>query len=292
MPLHDVRRPRTLFISDIHLGTRACKAEFLLDFLRAHEPETLYLVGDIVDGWALRRSWYWPEEHDAVAQEILGKAQRGTRVVYVPGNHDEALRKYPGTWSGVEIMREAVHETADGRHLLVVHGDEHDAVVRGARWLAHVGDWGYQVATSANHGLNLSRRALGLPYWSFAGFLKRNVKQALRFLDDFERDLARRAASRGFDGVVAGHVHHASLREVEGVTYANDGDWVDSCTALVESATGRLSLIDWMQERACLLHAGRTWAVATSSPGRTPAEEPAEREREPALLASTLADPG
>lgn len=259
------RRPRTVFLSDVHLGTRGCKAEFLLDFLRAHEPETLYLVGDIVDGWSLRRAWYWPSEHEAVVQEILRKARSGVRVVYVPGNHDEALRGYVGRWAEIEIVREAVHETADGRRLLVIHGDEHDAIVRHARWLAVVGDCGYQAAVAANHWLNHARRLAGKPYWSLAGYLKRNVKHALRFLDDFERDMALRARERGFDGVVAGHVHHASLRSIEGTLYANDGDWVDSCTALVEDHAGSLALVDWMQERACLLYAGREWAVTSEA---------------------------
>jgi UDP-2,3-diacylglucosamine pyrophosphatase LpxH len=254
------RSARAVFISDLHLGTRACKAEFLLDFLQAHEPETLYLVGDIVDGWSLRRSWYWPKEHDAVAHHVLRMSRRGTRVVYVPGNHDEALRAFPGNWSGIEVVRETVHETADGRRFLVEHGDEHDAVVRHARWLAVAGDCGYQAATAVNHWLNLARRVAGLPYWSLAGYLKRNVKQALSFIDGFERDLARRARERGFDGVVAGHIHQATLRDIDGVIYANDGDWVDSCTALVEDERG-LRLVDWMQERARLLYAGREWQV-------------------------------
>ena len=257
-----VRRPRTIFISDIHLGTKSCKAEFLLDFLKAHEPETLFLVGDIVDGWALKRSWYWDPSHDAVVREILRKAANGTRVVYVPGNHDESLRGFEGLYADVEVVEEAVHETADGRRLLVVHGDDHDAVVRGARWLAHVGDWGYGAAVSANHWLNHGRRLLGFPYWSLSGFLKRNVKEALHFVDDFERSVARSARDRGFDGVVCGHVHAAKMREVENVLYCNDGDWVDSCTALVEHPDGRLELLDWMQERMMLLYAGREWRVA------------------------------
>lgn len=257
-----VRRPKAVFLSDIHLGTRGCKAEFLLDFLRAHEPDELYLVGDIVDGWALRRSWYWPDSHDAVVAEILRKARSGTRVTYVPGNHDESLRPFPGHYAGIEVALEAEHVTADGRRFLVVHGDEHDAVVRNARWLALVGDVGYQVATRANYLLNCVRSLVGLPYWSLAGFLKRNVKQALTFIDDFERDIARKAAARGFDGVIAGHIHQACLREVEGITYANDGDWVDSCTALVEQRDGRLQIVDWMREREFLLDAGRRWMVA------------------------------
>jgi UDP-2,3-diacylglucosamine pyrophosphatase LpxH len=256
-----LRRPRAIFVSDVHLGTRGCKAEFLLDFLRAHEPEVLYLVGDIVDGWALRRSWHWPDAHEAVVAELLRKARHGVRVVYVPGNHDESLRPHLGTYAGIEVVREAEHVTADGRRFLVIHGDEHDAVVRNARWLALVGDVGYQAATHVNHWLNWGRRLLGLPYWSLAGFLKRNVKEALAFIDDFETDIARKAKQRGFDGVVAGHIHQACLREVEGITYANDGDWVDSCTALVEEPDGTLRVVDWMQERAMLLYAGRTWLV-------------------------------
>ena len=257
------RRPKAVFLSDVHLGTRGCKAEFLLDFLRAHEPDELYLVGDIVDGWALRRSWYWPDSHDAVVAEILRMARSGVRVTYVPGNHDESLRSHLGHYAGIDVVREAEHVTADGRRFLVVHGDEHDAIVRNARWLALAGDVGYQAATSVNHLLNQGRRLLGLPYWSLADFLKRNVKQVLSFIDDFERDIARKAAERGFDGVIAGHIHQACLREVEGITYANDGDWVDSCTALVEHRDGTLQIVDWMQEREFLLHAGRRWVVAS-----------------------------
>jgi UDP-2,3-diacylglucosamine pyrophosphatase LpxH len=260
-----VRRHRAVFVSDVHLGTKACKAEFLLDFLQAHEPQTLYLVGDIVDGWALRRSWYWDASHDAVVREILRKARHGTRVVYIPGNHDETFRDFVGTYAGIEVLRETEHETADGRRLLVIHGDDHDAVVRGARWLAHVGDIGYSLAVSANHWLNHARRLAGWPYWSLAGFLKRNVKEALHFVDDFERSVAAQARERGYDGVVCGHVHSAKMRDVDGTLYVNDGDWVDSCTALVEHEDGRLELVDWMQERMLLLHAGRSWAVAADT---------------------------
>jgi len=249
-----VRRYRTIWISDIHLGTRGCKAEFLLDFLRATESETLYLVGDIVDGWRLKRSWYWPQPHNDVVQKLLRKARKGTRVVYIPGNHDEILRRFLEINIGqIEVVSEAVHVTADGRKLLVLHGDAFDAVVRYARWLAFLGDWAYNVALAANHWINLLRRRLGLSYWSLSAYLKQRVKNAVEYISRFEAAVAEAAAKRGADGVVCGHIHHAEIREIAGVTYCNDGDWVESCTALVEHADGRLEILRWVEDQAAFL---------------------------------------
>lgn len=261
-----VREYRSIFVSDVHLGTRGCKAELLLDFLKHADSENLFLVGDIVDGWRLQRSWYWAPSHADVVQELLRKARHGTRVVYVPGNHDEGLRAYCGDELGrIEIVRDTVHEAADGRRLLVFHGDELDTVVQHARWLAHVGDLGYQAAVVAGQALHRVRHRFGRPYWSLAGYLKCRVKKALDHLDGFERAAAAHARHRGCDGVVAGHVHTAALRDVDGITYANDGDWVDSCTALVEHFDGRLEIVDWMSERANeLTLAGATWTVAAA----------------------------
>lgn len=237
---------RTIWISDLHLGTRGCKAEFLLDFLRRTHSQRLYLVGDIVDGWRLRRSPYWSHAHGEVVQTILAKARAGTSVVYVPGNHDEALRDYVGQrFGGVAVVREAIHHTADGKRLLVVHGDQYDGIVQYHRWLALLGDHAYCFALALNHWFNRGRKLLGYPYWSLSAFLKQRVKNAVDFITRFESELLREARDRGLDGVVCGHIHKAELREVDGLIYANDGDWVESCTALVEHFDGRLEVLDW-----------------------------------------------
>jgi UDP-2,3-diacylglucosamine pyrophosphatase LpxH len=243
------RRYRTIFLSDIHLGTRGCRADFLLDFLRRTECERLYLVGDVVDGWRLRKSWHWTEAFDDVLRHVLGMAKRGTEVVYIPGNHDEMFRAWLGLEvAGVKLQREAVHSTADGRRLLVIHGDEFDGVIRYAKFLALLGDWAYDWALTLNRWFNAARRRLGYPYWSLSQWLKQQVKSAVKAIDRFETALATEAKRRGLDGVVCGHIHHAEMREVGGVLYVNDGDWVESCTALVEHADGRLELVDWAKE--------------------------------------------
>jgi UDP-2,3-diacylglucosamine pyrophosphatase LpxH len=242
------RRYRTAFISDIHLGTRGCKAEFLLDFLREIEVEQLYLVGDIIDCWRLRRSWYWPQTHNDVVQKLLRKARKGTRVVYIPGNHDEPLRDYTDMqFGGVVVVAEAIHTTADGRRLLVLHGDEFDGIVKYARWLALLGDWAYRTMLHLNHWFNLARRTFGYPYWSLSAWLKQRVKDAVKYIDDYERAVAEEARRRGVDGVVCGHIHKAEIRRIGGLLYCNDGDWVESCTALVEHADGRLEILRWTE---------------------------------------------
>lgn len=226
---------RTVFISDVHLGTPGCQAEALLDFLRCVECETLYLVGDIVDGWQLMRRWYWPQAHNDVVQKVLRKARKGTRVVLVPGNHDEFARRYLGhSFGGIEVVEDAIHQTADGRRFWVMHGDLFDGVVQCAPWLAHIGDSLYTLALRLNRALNSARARLGLPYWSLSRYLKLKVKRAVSFIGDFEMAVIREAKRRGVDGVVCGHIHHAELRTVDGLTYANDGDWVESLTALVD----------------------------------------------------------
>lgn len=236
---------RTIFISDTHLGTRGCKAEALAAFLRRNDCETLFLVGDIVDGWRLKRNFFWRPSHDAVIHEILRKARHGTRVVYIPGNHDEALRPYSGIdLAGVEVRMEAVHRTADGRQLLVLHGDCFDGVVRYAKWLAHLGDKAYDIALWVSERVSDIRRWLGLPHWSLATYLKRTVKNAVAFINSFEEAVARETEARGLDGAVCGHIHHAQIRRVGHVLYCNDGDWVESCTALVEGFDGALTVVD------------------------------------------------
>jgi UDP-2,3-diacylglucosamine pyrophosphatase LpxH len=244
-------RYRTVWISDIHLGTRGCNAEMLVDFLRSIQCDTLYLVGDIIDGWKLRKSWHWPEAHNEVVRRILKMAHRGTRVVYVVGNHDEMLRDYAGfSFGGVEIVNEAVHQCHDGRKLLITHGDAFDTVVLYARWLAILGDQAYAMLLRLNVVLAAVRKRLKLPYWSLSAYLKRRVKNAVEFVGRFEEAVARAATEKGLDGVVCGHIHTAEIREIGTITYYNDGDWVESCTALVEDAEGAFRIIDWPKVKA------------------------------------------
>jgi UDP-2,3-diacylglucosamine pyrophosphatase LpxH len=241
-----VGQHRTIWISDVHLGTPGCKAEFLLDFLRCNESETLYLVGDIIDGWRLRKGWHWPQAHNDVVQKILRKARKGTRVVYVPGNHDEFARGYLGNaFGGIQVVDEMVHRTVDGRRLLVTHGDLFDAVVQRARWLALLGDKLYVLILSLNHWFNRARARMGFGYWSLSQYLKHKAKGAVSFITDYEQALAREARERGLDGVVCGHIHKAEIRMVDGILYCNDGDWVESLTALVEDHAGQLRIVEW-----------------------------------------------
>ncbi|RDD62226.1 UDP-2,3-diacylglucosamine diphosphatase [Ferruginivarius sediminum] len=245
------RRYRAIWISDVHLGTRGCKAEFLLDFLNSTEAPLLYLVGDIFDGWRLKRSWYWPESHNAVVQAVLRKARKGTRVVYVPGNHDEFLRDYIGLhFCDIEVMEKAVHAGLDGKRYLVLHGDQFDGVVKYAKWLALLGDWAYNLMIAANNVFNLIRRRLGFGYWSLSAYLKNTVKNAVQFIDNYEKAVAEEARRHDVDGVICGHIHKAELRPIGAINYCNDGDWVESCTALVEHLDGRMEILKWAEERA------------------------------------------
>lgn len=247
----DGRRVRTLFLSDLHLGTRDCQAELLLDFLRRVDADVIYLVGDIVDGWKLKSGWYWPQSHNDVVQKLLRKVRKGARLIYVPGNHDEFLRDYVGgAFGGIEICERAIHETADGRRLLVMHGDEFDLVVKHARWLAFLGDGAYSTALFLNTYLNIVRRRMGLTYWSLSAWAKGKVKNAVSFISRFEEFLVAEARQHGADGVVCGHIHHATIREIQGISYINTGDWVESCTAIIEDYEGRLELIRWIEERS------------------------------------------
>ncbi|MGX1098262.1 UDP-2,3-diacylglucosamine pyrophosphatase LpxH [Amorphus sp. MBR-141] len=239
---------RALFLSDVHLGTRGCQADLLLDFLRYHEAETIYLVGDIIDGWRLKRSWYWPQPHNDVVQKILRKARKGARVVYIPGNHDEFLRDYVGThFGGVEVVDSIIHEGLDGQRYLVIHGDQFDVVVRHAKWLAFLGDWAYVTALGINTWVNIVRRKLGLTYWSLSAWAKLKVKNAVNFIGKFEQTLAGEAQRRDVQGVICGHIHHAAMHEEYGVHYINTGDWVESCTAVGETQDGRFELIRWTE---------------------------------------------
>ncbi|WP_142803917.1 UDP-2,3-diacylglucosamine diphosphatase [Tepidiphilus sp. J10] len=243
---------RSVFLSDIHLGTRACKAERLVDFLREYPAQYLYLVGDIVDFWAMRRGIHWSAAQNTVVQKILRRARHGERVIFIPGNHDEALRDYVGASFGdITLHAEYVHETADGRRFLLIHGDEFDEVTRHHRWVALLGDAAYGALVRANVVWAWVRRQMGRPgYWSLAGHVKRKVKKALEFMYGFEDAVMRSVRERGLDGVICGHIHWAAIKEVEGLLYVNCGDWVDSCTAIVEHADGRLELVDWHREIA------------------------------------------
>jgi UDP-2,3-diacylglucosamine pyrophosphatase LpxH len=241
-----VNRYRAIFLSDIHLGTPGCKAEHLLDFLRHNESNELFLVGDIIDGWSLKSRFFWPQTHNDIVQKILRKARKGTRVLYIPGNHDEAARQFCGLRFGdVHICEEAEHQLLDGRRLWVVHGDIADGVIRHVKWLAHLGDALYDWLLWMNRHFNNLRARLGFGYWSLSQYLKYKVKNAVSFISDYERVLVREARRRGFQGVICGHIHHAEIRVVDGALYVNDGDWVESLTALVETHEGELRIVVW-----------------------------------------------
>jgi len=262
-------RYRSIWISDIHLGTRGCNAELLLDFLRRTESDYLYLVGDIIDVWRMRRAWYWHQTHNDVIQKILRKARKGTRVIYVPGNHDESFRDFAGHRFGrVAILLEAIHTAADGRRYLVLHGDKFDGVVKYAKWLAVIGDRAYTAALALNLWFNRVRRRLGFPYWSLSAYLKHKVKNAVEYISSYETAVAAEARRRGADGVICGHIHTADIRKMDGVLYCNDGDWVESCTALVEHTDGRLEILRWteMPHVAAMSRVQGTATASSSSP--------------------------
>ncbi len=264
-------RYRSIFVSDMHLGTRGCQAALILDFLKHNDADTFFLVGDIIDGWRLRAGWYWPQSHNDVIQKLLRKVRQGARMIFVPGNHDEFARQYVGlTFGGIDIMRNAVHVTADGRRFLVVHGDEYDVVVQHQKWLAYFGDWAYVLMLFINTHFNNFRRFFGFRYWSFSAWAKLKVKNAVNFIGSFERELAAEARRRGADGVICGHIHHPVIRDIEGVTYVNTGDFVETCSFVVEHDDGRLEVKYWST-----LYARRELAsdgIAVTAP------EPAEAE--------------
>ena len=253
---------RTIWISDIHLGTRGCNAEMLIDFLDHVDSETMYLVGDIIDGWRLKKKFFWPASHNDVVWRLLKRARRDTRVVYIPGNHDEVFRQFSGLdFGGVEIRRKGIHETADGRRLLVLHGDEFDAITMAHRWLAHAGDAAYTALMALNRWLNAFRRTFGMPYWSLSKHAKAKVKKSVEFISHYEDVVAHAAGIRGVDGVVCGHIHTAEIREIAGIEYYNDGDWVEGCTALVEHHDGRMELLHWADEIAARIPVTREATV-------------------------------
>lgn len=242
---------RSLFISDLHLGTPGCQAKALLGFLRAHPSDRLYLVGDIIDGWQLRRKWHWPQSHNDVVQKILKRARKGCKVTFIAGNHDEFARHFIGhQFGGVDVADEAIHITATGKRLWVVHGDHFDGVIQYAKWLAYLGDNLYELALRMNRHLNSFRARMGLPYWSLSQYLKHRVKSALNYVLQFESVVAQEARRRGLDGVVCGHIHRAEMRDIDGILYCNDGDWVESLTGLVEHHDGRLEIVHWQPDHA------------------------------------------
>jgi UDP-2,3-diacylglucosamine pyrophosphatase LpxH len=240
------RQYRALFISDLHLGARNCQADAFLDFIRHNDADTIYLAGDIIDFWSLKRAPLWPQSHNDVLQKLLRKARKGTRIVFIPGNHDEAARGYTGmSFGAIEVHHDAVHVTAEGHRFLVIHGDEFDVVVRYARWLALVGDRSYELAVWCNRPLNFVRRRLGLGFWSLSNYLKLRVKSAVNFIGEFEHAIAAEAKRRNAAGVICGHIHHMTDRMIDGIRYVNCGDWVESCTAIAEDHDGTLHQIRW-----------------------------------------------
>jgi UDP-2,3-diacylglucosamine pyrophosphatase LpxH len=240
-----MKRVRAIFLSDIHLGSRACQADRLLAFLKEYDSEYLYLVGDIVDLWAMSRALYWPPAHNTIVQKVLRKARHHTQVIFVPGNHDEVLREYLGmSFGAVDIVAEHVHVTAAGQRLLLVHGDEYDQVTTCHRWLSVLGDVSYTALVDLNRALSWTRRKLGVSgHWSLADFAKRNVLKAVAYIGDFETAAAHTAVQRGMDGIVCGHIHTPVMKQINGIVYYNCGDWVDNCTAIVEHLDGRMELV-------------------------------------------------
>lgn len=250
-----VIRHRAIFLSDTHLGTRACQAALLLDFLHHNIADCIYLVGDIIDGWQLKRNWYWDDDQDAVVHLLFERVQQGTRIIYIPGNHDEAVRAFAGLQAGgIEIRLDATHEGPNGQTYWITHGDQFDAVMRHWRWLAVVGDRAYCTAIRLNAVLGELRQALGLPYWSLSAWLKYKVKNAVEFISRYEETVAGAAHERGVDGVICGHIHHAEIKRFGDVLYMNDGDWVESCTALCEDEAGAFRIVRWTELSTEVVH--------------------------------------
>ena len=244
-PQEGIHHVRTAWISDVHLGTRTSNAAALLQFLRDYECEKLYVVGDLIDIWSLRRGRYWPQQHNDVIQKILRKARKGVPVIFIPGNHDEFVNSFGGSYGNISIQGHAIHVTADGRRILIIHGHELDTVVQNAKWLAYLGDVGYQFLLSLNPTINFFRRRFGLGYWSLSAYAKKRVKDAVSFIGEFEKAIVRYAEKFSVDAVLCGHIHSAAIRQFGGVTYYNCGDWVESCTALVEQQNGALELVSY-----------------------------------------------
>jgi UDP-2,3-diacylglucosamine pyrophosphatase LpxH len=237
---------KTVFISDVHLGTKMSQARNLLKFLKTFECEKLYLVGDIVDGWAMSSTKYCPQEHNDVVQKLLRKARKGMEVIYIPGNHDEFLRPYCDSEFGhILLVKESVHVGVDGKLYLVTHGDQFDVVMQNVKWLSHLGSWAYDVSIYVNIFVNKVRSKFNLPFWSLSAYLKYKVKEAVNFIGDYEANLSEYAKSKGLDGIICGHIHHSNIKDINGIRYLNCGDWVESCTAIVENHDGTFEIIYW-----------------------------------------------
>jgi UDP-2,3-diacylglucosamine pyrophosphatase LpxH len=296
---HDAATPskmnfRSIWISDVHLGTLGCQSEQLLEFLRHTESKHLFLVGDIIDGWALKRKWYWHQSHNDIVQKVLRKARKGTEVTFIAGNHDEVARQFVGlAFGGIAIADEVVHVTADGRRVLILHGDQFDGVVQYAKWLAYLGDYLYEVSLKVNRVFNRVRRKLGMPYWSLSQYLKHKVKNAVSFITAFEEAVARAARERGMDAVVCGHIHRPEMRDIGGVLYCNDGDWVESLSALVETHEGELKLLMWNDLQAIFHPAAPVPAKNKPQKHRQPVPLPLPHAAPavPALLGTALESP-
>jgi UDP-2,3-diacylglucosamine pyrophosphatase LpxH len=291
---HDLATPskmkfRSIWISDVHLGTVGCQSEQLLEFLRHTESQHLFLVGDIIDGWALKRRWYWHQSHNDIVQKVLRKARKGTEVTFIAGNHDEVARQFIGlAFGGIAIADEVVHVTANGKRVLILHGDQFDGVVQYAKWLAYLGDYLYEVSLKVNRVFNRMRRKLGMPYWSLSQYLKHKVKNAVSFITAFEEAVARAARERGMDAVVCGHIHRPEMRDIGGVLYCNDGDWVESLSALVETHEGELKLLMWADLQAQLHPVPVRASVAANPPSKPRHALPLPVSMVPALLEPPL----
>ena len=241
---------RSIWISDFHLVTRGCQSELLLEFIKHTQSEKLYLVGDIIDGWALKNTWYWPQSHNDVVQKILRKARHGAEVFYISGNHDEVMRGFvPVNFGGVSILNQVIHETVDKKKYLVVHGDQFDGIIQCAKWLAMLGSITYDFLIYFNRYINFFRKKLGYEYWSLSNYLKFTVKNAVKFVSEYEKLVCNYAKQFKVEGIICGHIHHANMQSMNGIHYINDGDWVESCTALVEHFDGKLELINWTEKR-------------------------------------------
>ncbi|MEP2980265.1 MAG: UDP-2,3-diacylglucosamine diphosphatase [Lentilitoribacter sp.] len=245
---------RAIFLSDIHLGTKGCQADMLLDFLREYDAEFIYLVGDIFDGWRLKKGWFWPQSHNDVVQKLLRKSRKGSKIIYVPGNHDEVMRNYLGThFGGIEVKDRDIYTSLRGEQFLIIHGDQYDMVVMNAKWLAHVGDWAYETTLKLSRYVNKIRRFWGGQYWSLSRWAKHKVKTAVNFIGDYEQVLILEAQKEKVDGIICGHIHHPTINKMGSITYINTGDWVENCSAIVERHDGEFELIEWskiIQERA------------------------------------------
>ena len=242
---------RSIFISDVHLGTKSCQADKLLEFLRDTESEHLYLVGDIVDCWYMTKNLYWPQSHNDVIQKILRKGRKGTEIVYIPGNHDEIMRNFTDQFFGnIILVDQYTYIDSKGNPILVIHGDQFDVVIRKAKWLAHLGSGAYDLAISANGIVNWFRRLLRRPYWSLSAWAKQRVKSAVNFISEYETTLANYARTQEVDGIICGHIHSANITNFDGIAYMNCGDWVESCTALVETLEGEWRIIRWAETKS------------------------------------------